>query len=128
MKPAVKAALLSALVFPGLGHIYLKRYGRGIVLVLLVLSGFGYAVGTATMSALDNLRKMQRMGPVDMSALPDLAASSAASSSSSPFSDVILVLVVCCWLFSIIDSYRMGKKPNSPGATPGNREEASTRR
>jgi TM2 domain-containing membrane protein YozV len=35
MRPAVKAFLLSALVFPGLGQLYKHDRGKGIVLILL---------------------------------------------------------------------------------------------
>ena len=35
MNTAIKAALLSALVFPGSGQIYLKRYWRGLIMMLL---------------------------------------------------------------------------------------------
>ena len=109
MKPAIKAALLSGLVLPGLGQIYLKRYLRGIVLMLLVLAGLGFIIVAATISALDNLQKMQSQGPVDMAAVSKLAVSSPAGASSSCY-NVILLLVACCWLFSIIDAYRMGRR------------------
>ncbi len=36
MKRTLNAVLLSALILPGLGQLYLGRKGRGIVLVLLV--------------------------------------------------------------------------------------------
>jgi hypothetical protein len=108
MKKAVKAALLSGLVFPGLGQVYLKRYWRGAIIMLFTFSAFGFIIVTATMSALENLKKMQSQGPVDMGAVSDLAASATVSSSLSY--NILLLLVACCWLFSIIDSYVIGRK------------------
>ncbi len=39
MDKATKAALFSALLFPGWGQFYLKRYKRGLVFILPVLIG-----------------------------------------------------------------------------------------
>jgi hypothetical protein len=108
MKTAAKAALLSGLVFPGLGQLYLKRYWRGTIIMLLALTGFGFIIGTATMSALDTLEKMQSQGAVDIGAVSDLAVS--ATASSSLFYNILLLLVACCWLFSTIDAYIIGRK------------------
>ena len=38
MKNSMKGALLSGLVFPGLGQIALKRYRRGFALMLTVMA------------------------------------------------------------------------------------------
>jgi len=38
MSNSLKAALLSGLVFPGIGQVVLKRYRRGVVLMLIVLA------------------------------------------------------------------------------------------
>ncbi len=122
MKTALKAALLSGLVLPGLGHIYLRHYARGIILMLMVLSGSGYAVGTAMTKALNCLQKMQDAGTVDLSALSSLAASSTANATASPLYTIILILVACCWLFSIVDAYRIGKRADQPGGTPAEKK------
>ena len=44
MKKAIKAALLSALVFPGVGQMYLKRYVRGLIPMVLILAGLGMLI------------------------------------------------------------------------------------
>lgn len=108
MKSAVKAALLSGFVFPGLGQIYLKRYWRGTVIMLFVLAGISVIIGMVTISTLDNLKKMQSQGSVDMGAISNLAIASSANHSYCY--DALLLFVACCWLFSIIDAYRIGKR------------------
>ena len=117
MKTALKAALLSGLVFPGLGHIYLKRYGRGIIIMICSLAGFGYIISTATIGALDMLQKMQTQGAVDTDAISRLAVSAAAS--TSLYYNAALVILACCWLFSVVDAYRIGKGRNSPDRAIG---------
>lgn len=108
MKTEIKAALLSGLVFPGLGHIHLKRYRRGIILMICVLAGLGYVISMATIGALDTLQKLQTQGPADITAVSRLAASAVAS--PSPYYDAVLLMLACCWVFAVIDAYRIGRK------------------
>ncbi len=62
MKTAVKAALLSALVFPGLGQMYLKRYVRGLIPMVLTLTGLGVWIAQATVGALQELDRLSEAG------------------------------------------------------------------
>ena len=39
MNPAIKAALFSALLFPGWGQIYLKKYKKGILIIIPITAG-----------------------------------------------------------------------------------------
>ncbi|MBU3931294.1 MAG: hypothetical protein KKF01_02445, partial [Proteobacteria bacterium] len=89
MKTAVRAALLSAFVFPGLGQMYLKRYLRGLIPMILVLIGLGILIGRATVGALQVIEKMQTQGgTVDMNAISNIAAGS--STHGDPYSSLIL--------------------------------------
>ena len=77
MKTSIKAALLSALVFPGLGQMYLKRYVRGLIPMVFILTGLGVLIVQATVGALQVLDKIQiQGGTVDMNAVSNLAAGS----------------------------------------------------
>lgn len=108
MKTAIKAALLSALVFPGVGQMYLKRYVRGLIPMVLTLAGLGVWIARATVGALDALEKMQREGGlVDLNAVANRAAASSASGDG--YFSLIVPMIVVCWLFSVIDAYRLGK-------------------
>ncbi len=62
MKMGIKAALLSALVFPGAGQIYLRRYVRGLISMVISLDGLGVLVAQATVGALRELEKIQSQG------------------------------------------------------------------
>jgi TM2 domain-containing membrane protein YozV len=109
MQTSIKAALLSALIFPGLGQMYLKRYVRGLIPMVLVLTGLGVLIAQATAGALQVLDKIQiQGGGVDMNALSNLAAAS--SSHGDPYSSLISLGIAGCWVFAVIDAYRLGKE------------------
>ena len=59
MKKSTKAALLSAFVFPGAGHMYLKRYIPGVVLVGASLVSIYYMISKTVESALQIFEKIQ---------------------------------------------------------------------
>ena len=115
MKTAIKAALLSALVFPGVGQMYLKRYARGLIPMVLTLTGLGVWIAQATVGALQEIEKMQSQGGiVDLSAVANRAAASSAS--GDWYSPLIMPMIVVCWLFSVIDAYMLGKRKGPPMA------------
>ncbi|MCE5266033.1 MAG: hypothetical protein LLG97_21190 [Deltaproteobacteria bacterium] len=113
MSKAIKAALLSALVFPGLGQMYLKRYVRGLIPMVVILIGLGVWITDATLRALQELDRIQIQGGfINPNAV---AARMAASSPSGEwYSPLILPLIVICWLYSVIDAYRLGKGMEPP--------------
>jgi TM2 domain-containing membrane protein YozV len=121
MNKAIKAALLSALVFPGVGQMYLKRYSRGLIPMVLTLTGLGVMIAQATVGALREIEKMQIQGGiVDLSAVANRAAASSAS--GDWYSPLIMPMIVVCWLFSVIDAYMLGKgkgPPTAPNRTKG---------
>ena len=113
MKTAIKAALLSALVFPGVGQMYLKRYVRGLIPMVLTLTGLGVWIAQATVGALQELEKMQSQGGlVDLNAVANRAVASSAS--GDWYSPLIVPMIVVCWLFSVIDAYMLGKGKEPP--------------
>jgi TM2 domain-containing membrane protein YozV len=108
MNKAIKAALLSALVFPGSGQFYLKRYWRGLLLMMFMLLGGAIIIVRATIVALDSLNVMQGDGKaIDVNAISHLAE----TTSANIFTDntAILMFLAVCWIFSVVDAYRIGK-------------------
>lgn len=113
MKISTKAALLSGLVFPGTGQIHLKRFRRGFTIMVFVLSGIGSIVWMATIRALEILERIQnQLDQVDMATILNLALASSADHTSVYYKPILL-FIICCWLFSIIDAYRAGKEKES---------------
>ena len=109
MKPAVKAALLSGLVFPGLGQIYFKQYLRGLVTMVPVLLGIVMIVGTATVGIFEDLNRIViEGGTIDINTIMSLATRY--SSHDAIYLRLVFLFILCCWLFSVIDAYRIGQR------------------
>jgi len=110
MNNSLKGALLSGLVFPGLGQIILKHYKRGIVLMLTVLVSLLVIVVKAVQQALTILEKIESEGGViNMSTISNTATQATTSSESLIF-NFVLLLIIFCWIIGIVDAYRIGKK------------------
>ncbi len=111
MNKAIKAALLSALVFPGSGHLYLKSRRRGLAIMFLTALALVSLVVRATRDMLTILQTLQTQGNnIDLDTLSQVAA----ATSHSAFSNYgfLVSLLVGCWIFSIFDAYRIGKRGN----------------
>ena len=59
MGQAGRAGMLSGLVFPGLGQVCLKRYGRGVVVTLLAIAGLTLLISMATRDALSVISQLE---------------------------------------------------------------------
>ncbi len=109
MKRATKAALISGLVFPGTGHLYLKKYIPGAILVIAAF----FCAYQITSDAIDSAQQMvERMqssnGLADIDALLELAAEQKAEDRSY-LSDLPMTLFTVFWLIGIADAYRIGR-------------------
>jgi hypothetical protein len=111
MKASYKAALLSAFVFPGFGHLYLKRYSRALVVLFPVIAGLGYTIWSVTDSALNRLDdvmvKMQG-GTANLQELSEIVGSKTLT--AGPYNDAVFYVIICIWIFAVIDAYRIGKQ------------------
>jgi TM2 domain-containing membrane protein YozV len=114
MKISYKAALLSAFVFPGVGQFYLKKHWRGLLIMLFVFTGLGYMIWSATTAALsvldDAVVKLQG-GTDSLQELSNIAGSK--MSTTDPYHDAVFYLIVCFWIFAVIDAYIIGKEKES---------------
>ena len=110
MKKTTKVVLLSGLVFPGIGHIVLKQYLRGSILILSSLLALSVIVLVAVRQALAVVDSMTSGEiPLDAGAITDLASSSISSADNSLVNYSLIVLGVC-WLIGIIDSHRLANR------------------
>ena len=101
---------MSGLIFPGLGQVIFKHYKRGIVLMFTVFASLMVIVLKAVKFALTILEKIELDGGIiDIKTITD-AATQASSTSDSLIYNLGLLLIVICWIFGIVDAYRIGKK------------------
>jgi urease gamma subunit len=110
MTNAIKGVLFSALVFPGLGQIALKRYQRGVVLMLATVAGLVVIVANATREARRILETIESGGGViDQDAMSRAIAQSTAWSDNLAF-NLLLFAITLCWVYAAVDAYRIGKQ------------------
>jgi hypothetical protein len=112
MKIEYKAVLLSALVFPGTGHIYLKKYP----IALAFICASAYLLFTL-ISLLNNIIQSIKLKinsgeiALNIDAITQ-AVSSHLAELPAQYSSVSYALLFI-WCFSIADSYRLGKKSST---------------
>ena len=123
MNSATKAALYNALLFPGWGHIYLKKYKRGIAIIVTILAGMLSICWSIAQVALTILRtKPFKKGTVDINTVFNLAADTIKAIAEQRVATpnyilLILLFIIILWIFSIIDAYRIGKKQRQLNST-----------
>lgn len=116
MSRSTTAVVLSALILPGAGHLYLKQPGRGMALIAVSLTCLWIIIAQAMQQASAVLAQLETDGIVpDAGQLADLVSHASNHSESSNVMMATLALTGC-WLFGIIDAYRLGKR-DAGGAT-----------
>jgi hypothetical protein len=110
MKNALKGALLSALVFPGVGQLAQKRYRPALVLLLGSLAALAVVVVITVRQAQTVLAHLAAAGGT-----PDLAAISAAAAQVAPggdqrLIDVAILVLVGCWIVGVFDAILGGRR------------------
>jgi hypothetical protein len=106
MKKSMKAALWSALVFPGVGHFVLKRYARGLLLLVPTIVAFGFILTYVVQKASTLAEKIvSGTVPADAATIEALVSGSA---DGSTMTDIAGYVILACWVVGIVDSYRIG--------------------
>ncbi len=109
MNRPMKAALLSAFVFPGVGHFLLKKYIRGAVLAGTAFAGRYFLIAKTVETALQITEKIQS-GEVQLDAtiITELVSKQAMGTEAQLLNIAAAVLFIS-WLIGIVDSYRVGR-------------------
>ena len=104
-----KAALISALIFPGVGHISIGYKKRGWLIIAVNFVLFYLMINEIIEQATKVLEKMKQDGVMLNSEAISKATSDLVSFSDHLFLNSLLVIFILACLFSIIDAYRLGK-------------------
>lgn len=109
MKKAMKAALLSAFIFPGVGHFLLKKYIPGVILAGAAFAGLYFLIVKSVETALQITEKLQS-GEIqfDAATISELVSEQTAGTESLLL-DIALAVLLISWLIGIVDSYRVGR-------------------
>ncbi len=119
MKKSTKAALLSALVFPGTGHFHLKKYIPGVVLAGSAGVGLYFLITKTLERTLQIVDKIQG-GEVqaDIAAISELLLEQPTGAEAQLLNAATAVLIIS-WLISIVDSYRIGRVQDKDAEVDG---------
>ncbi|MFA9420002.1 MAG: hypothetical protein ACERLB_07605 [Gammaproteobacteria bacterium] len=107
MTKPIKAVMLSALVFPGAGHLFLKKYVSGTVFAGITVASLYFIISRTVERALEIVDKIQR-GEVqlDIAAITELVSKQPADANLLNFTWTVLIIA---WVIAIGDSYRVGR-------------------
>jgi len=113
---SIKASLLSALLFPGAGHIFLKKYIFGAVLSASASAALYVLISNAVEIAQQIVEKIQN-GEIGL----DAAAIAAMMEKQPPGAeaqliDIATLVLLVSWLIGVVDSYRLGKVQDNDAA------------
>lgn len=114
MHKATKAALISALIFPGCGHFYLKSKLRGAAFSLFS-AGCMYVLITYALHIANEISDRILSGdiPLEISSLM-AEISSQFNSGAGENQNIATLLLLGCWGIAIIDSFILGRKLAMP--------------
>ena len=109
MRKSIKAALLSGLVFPGVGHFSLNRYQRGLVffaptffaLIMLIRYSLNKAYTIADQISVGAI-------PLDTAVITNLISSPPEAAEMLRL-QMATWIIILCWVISIVDSFRLGR-------------------
>ncbi len=109
MTKAVKGIILSGLVFPGLGQLTFKCYKRGIALTVVSFTCFVFIIIMSVQKALTLLEQLSfKGGTIDIKSISEIAVQASNAEGDITY-NLILLLIICCWIYSTIDAYLIGK-------------------
>lgn len=112
MKKSSKAILLSALIFPGAGHFYLKKTAIGFVFLSLTLVCLYFIISTSVEIALDIANQIQSGEvPPDVVNISTLI-SARSTNAEYDYLEYIWPMLIVIWLLAMIDTYRVGRLQN----------------
>ena len=110
MSKSMKAALLSAFIFPGLGHFYLKQRIPGTILAGAALASLYLIISKAIDQALllsDEILRGEIQA--NAAAITEALTRQPADAGSLLLNGAYAVLLIV-WLIGIVDSYRAGRR------------------
>lgn len=102
MTPSTKAALTSALLFPGLGQItVLKRVARGCIFLLPAAAALLFLLGDALRLA-NTLAEQIASGALPLN--PQVIADKIAAANDGPGGTIAATVLLVAWIASVIDA------------------------
>ena len=109
MKKSTKAALLSAFVFPGVGHFVLKKRIHGAALAGTAIAALYFLIAKTVEKTLLVLEKIQSgEAQLDAATITELVSTQTTGTETQLLRIATAALIIS-WLIGIVDSYRIGR-------------------
>lgn len=109
MKTSLKAALLSAFVFPGVGQLWLKKYLLGCFFCFAAVIPLYMIVSTTVEQTQKIIEQIKFQGnTLDYISINELVSQQMASIDTQQMHIATISLLVI-WVVSILDAYRIGR-------------------
>ena len=110
MKDSIKAALISALLYPGAGHFFLHKKLIGTIIAFCFSVPLYIVVHDKYTKVSQIIQQVtNNQGPVDIVFLANKLTQTIYMVDSTKLKYSLIVLIIT-WLIAIIDSYRLGLK------------------
>jgi ABC-type enterochelin transport system permease subunit len=108
MKASTKAVLISALIFPGLGHLALRRGARGLLFIVPAAIAMIYLLRSVLqlMSQLLDEINSGRLG-LDPFAIVERVHASGIDNAATNLASLVCIV---CWVGSMIDALWLGRQ------------------
>jgi hypothetical protein len=108
MKASTKAALISALIFPGLGHLALRKGKRGLLFLLPTAVAVIYLL-RSVLQLMDQLMGEINSGTLGLDPIAIMERVHA-SGIDNPATNLASLVCIVCWAGSIADALWLGRK------------------
>lgn len=109
MDRAVIAALLSALVFPGVGQLYLKRRRRGWLFVLVTLAAAAYFF-TPIMGLVLDIASDINTGKLPYDPVAIALRLDDGRQAATPLHTLASLVMIGGWITATVDAWLLGRK------------------
>ena len=113
MTNAVKALLLSGLVYPGLGQVVLKFYARGGALILATSICLYVLMEDVLQQAMDIASRIDISSGVLDERMIATAISDAGKAAETDVTRWVLRALLMLWLIGCVDAYIVGRKKDN---------------
>jgi hypothetical protein len=126
MSTTKKAVLLSALLFPGAGHYFLKRYIPAALLSLVTAGGLYFLI-VETVVRSRQIADQILAGEIsyDVATIAKLASTHSAGSDGQLLNNATTAIAVA-WIIGMVDSYRVGRQQDAQFAAKESRSNGSS--
>jgi len=102
-----KAVLLSVFIFPGAGHLYLRKFKTGISLLIIAMSALSVMIYQMIQRSFEIIEKIQQG---EIARLDVMGIAEMLSKSDNLLMQSATTVLLILWVIGIVDSYRQHNK------------------